>query len=153
MTDAATTFERIQEASFARASDATRRSFPVERAMSGRTLLDFLDRVRTGTLATSRPDGRPHAAPVSFALAGSSIVIASLGDAQRVTNLRARPHVSLVVTEARAAAIIEGTARLMDPAGAPAAMKEPFRDAGGAFPDWAGVLVAITPGRILSTGG
>lgn len=148
------TLHRIQEASFARASEATRNAFPAERRMDGRTLQAFLARRRYAVLATTRPDGRPQAAPVGYALVGTRFVIASLPDAARVRNLREQPHASLVVEEgegdAHGVVIVDGTARLVEPMEASLEMRAPFRDAEGALPDWIGVLIVITPERLLS---
>lgn len=148
------TLARIQEASFARASEATRRSFPAERRMDGPALTSFLTEHRYGVLATTRPDGRPQAAPVGYALVGTRFVIASLPEAARVRNLRAQPHASLVVSEgedeAHAVVIAEGTALLLEPAATPIEMREPFRAPDGSLPAWVGVLIAIHPERLLS---
>jgi hypothetical protein len=153
-TEPLATLARIQEASFTRASEATRRSFPAARRMDGATLQRFLTDTRYGVLATVRPDGRPHAAPVGYALVGVTFVFASLGDALRVHNLRAEPHASLVVSKGEdathAAVIAEGTARLLAPMDAPLEMRAPFRDPDGNLPEWAGVLIALTPERLLS---
>ena len=148
------TLARIQEVSFARAGSATQGAFPAERRMSGPMLTEFLMRKKYAVLATSRPDGRPHAAPVGFALAGTRFVIASLADAQRVRNLRHEPHATLVVSEEEgskhAVVIAEGTARLLEPLEASLEMRAPFRDESGTLPDWIGVIVALNPERLLS---
>jgi nitroimidazol reductase NimA-like FMN-containing flavoprotein (pyridoxamine 5'-phosphate oxidase superfamily) len=148
------TLARIQEASFARAGTATRGAFPAERRMTGPELTAFLSRKRYGVLASVRPDGRPHAAPVGFALVGTRFVMASLSDAQRVRNLRHEPHATLVVSEEEgdkhAVVIAEGTARLLEPLEASLDMRAPFRDEAGALPDWVGVIIALTAERVLS---
>jgi hypothetical protein len=80
--------------------------------------------------------------------------MASLSDAQRVRNLRHEPHATLVVSEdegsKHAVVIAEGTARLHEPLEATLEMRAPFRDESGTLPDWIGVLVALTPERLLS---
>ena len=114
-------------------------------------LQEFLERHPTGVLATTRSDGRPHAAPVTFALAGPQIAIASLDGAQRIENLRAHPHASLVISQdAQAVVIIEGAARVVPPAEASATVRERFRDPSGALPPWIGAFVVVTPERVLS---
>jgi len=154
LTEPLVTLSRIQEASFARASEATKRAYPEDRRMDGAALHTFLSRRRYGVLATMRPDGRPHAAPAGYALVGTSFVFASLADAQRIHNLQAEPHASLVVSagegDAHAAVIAEGTTRLLDPIEASLEMRAPFRDKDGALPEWVGVLIALTPERLLS---
>ena len=148
------TLARIQEASFTRASEATRGAFPAERRMSGAVLGSFLARKRYAVLATTRPDGRPQAAPVGFALVGTKFVMASLPDAQRVRNLKHEPHASLVIDEdegdRHGVVIVDGTSRLIEPLQAPLEMREPFRDEAGTFPDWIGILIVLTPERLLS---
>jgi hypothetical protein len=148
------TLARIQEASFARASGSTSGAFPPERRMSGAQLESFLRSHHYAVLATVRADGRPHAAPIGFALVGVKFVFATLAEAARVQNLRHEPHASLVVStgeeESHAVAIVEGTTRLMQPLEAPLEMRAPFRDAAGTLPAWIGLLIVLTPERILS---
>lgn len=145
---------RVQEASFARASSATRDAFPEARRMDGAMLVSFLTSRRYCVLATTRPDGRPHAAPVGYALVGTRFVFASLPDAARVRNLRQTPHASIVVSEAEgdrhAVVLAEGTATIMPTLEAPLGWREPFRDAEGSMPEWAGVIIAVTTERLLS---
>ena len=148
------TLARIQEASFARASEATRGAFPEDRRMPGAMLGAFLARKRYAVLATTRPDGRPQAAPVGYALVGTKFVMASLPAAQRVRNLQHEPHASLVIDEdegdRHGVVIVDGTARLIEPVHAPLEMRAPFRDEAGTFPDWIGILIVLTPERLLS---
>jgi nitroimidazol reductase NimA-like FMN-containing flavoprotein (pyridoxamine 5'-phosphate oxidase superfamily) len=148
------TLARIQESSFARASEATRGAFPTERRMTGEMLLGFLTRKKYAVLATTRTDGRPQAAPVGYALVGTKFVMASLPDAQRVRNLRNEPHASLVITEdegdRHGVVIVEGTTRLLQPLEAGLEMRAPFRDEAGNLPDWIGILVVLTPERLLT---
>jgi nitroimidazol reductase NimA-like FMN-containing flavoprotein (pyridoxamine 5'-phosphate oxidase superfamily) len=152
--DAVATLARIQEASFARAAEATRNAFPSERRMDGATLASFLARKNQGVFATVRTDGRPHAAPAGYALVGARFVIASLAGAARVANIRHEPHCSLVVMEGEdddhAVVIVEGTARLVAPMDAPLEMRAPFRESDGTLPPWVGTLVVVTPERLLS---
>ena len=58
---------RLQDASFSRAG-AVRTAYPPQRRMTGPQLAGYLAR-RTYALASStRPDGRPHAAPTLFSI-------------------------------------------------------------------------------------
>ena len=154
VTEPIDTLARIQEASFARASEATRGAFPTDRRMGGAMLLSFLARKRYAVLATTRPDGRPQAAPVGYALVGTKFVMASLPDAQRVRNLKHEPHASIVIDEDESdrhgVVIVDGTTRLLQPLEAGLEMRAPFRDDTGTFPDWIGVLIVLTPERLLS---
>ena len=154
VTEPIDTLARIQEASFVRASEATRGAFPSDRRMDGATLLSFLARKRYAVLATTRPDGRPQAAPVGYALVGTKFVMASLPGAQRVRNLEFEPHASLVIDEdegdRHGVVIIDGTTRLLQPLEATLEMRAPFRDEAGTLPEWIGILVVLTPERLLS---
>jgi len=145
---------RIQEASLARASESTRRAYPADHRMDGEGLFAFLSRHRTAVLATVRPDGRPQAGPVGYALVGTRFVLASLESAARVSNLRMHPHASLVVSEEsgqeRAVVIVDGTARLVRALEAAPDVRAPFRAPDGSLPPWVEVLAMITPERLLS---
>lgn len=153
MSDPIETLGQIQDATFARASGATLHAFPPERRLDGTAIVTFLARRRFATLATVRPDGRPHAAPTGFALVGHRIVIASLEDAARIRNLRSQPYASLVVSddaEAHGVVMVEGTTRLLTPTAAPIDIRTPFRDEDGALPSWIGLFIVLSPERILS---
>ncbi len=127
ITEPIDTLARIQEASFTRASEATRGAFPPERRMDGARLLSFLARKRYAVLATTRPG---------------------------VRNLKHEPHASLVIdedeSERHGVVIVDGTTRLLQPLEAGLEMRAPFRDDAGTFPDWIGVLIVLTPERLLS---
>lgn len=154
VTEPIDTLARIQEASFVRASEATRGAFPADRRMDGAALLSFLSHNRYAVLATTRPDGRPQAAPVGYALVGTKFVMASLPGAQRVRNLQHEPHASLVIDQdeddRHGVVIVDGTVRLLQPLEAALEMRAPFRDEAGSLPEWIGIFVVLTPERLLS---
>ena len=52
---------------------------------------------RTGKLATVRPDGRPHVAPIWFVVEGDSLVFNTWHTSVKARNLRGDPRASLVV--------------------------------------------------------
>lgn len=86
-----------------RMTDAERRRFLAEGA-------------RTMQVATARADGRPHVAPVWFALDGDTIVFTTWHDTVKARNLRRDPRVALCVddeTPPFAYVAIEGTAELV----------------------------------------
>ena len=62
---------------------------------------------RVGVLATVRPDGRPHAVPVVYAMVDDTIVTAvdhkpkSTTRLQRLANVRSNPQVSLLAQHYR----------------------------------------------------
>lgn len=77
---------------------------------------------RPAVLATTRPDGRPHAAPVWYDLDGpdlatGAIVFNTGADTVKGRNMALRPEVTLVVQDDRAPfsfASLSGTATLID---------------------------------------
>ena len=56
---------RLQDASFSQAG-AVRKAYPPERRMTGPQLAGYLARRTYALASSSRPDGRPHAAPTRF---------------------------------------------------------------------------------------
>jgi PPOX class probable F420-dependent enzyme len=81
---------------------------------------DFLTATaRTATLATTRADGRPHAAPIWFALDGGDIVFTTGAQSVKGKALRRDPRVALCVDDERppfAFVVVEGTATLSEEA-------------------------------------
>lgn len=68
--------------------------------MSPRERDEFLKgRARTATLATVRPDGRPHAAPVWFDLQDGTIFFTTWHESVKAKNLQNNPVVSLCVDD------------------------------------------------------
>jgi PPOX class probable F420-dependent enzyme len=77
----------------------------------------LLERPRTAKLATVRGDGRPHVAPVWFALDGDDFVFTTWHTTVKAANLRRDPRVSLCVddeTPPFAFVLVEGLASLSD---------------------------------------
>ena len=67
---------------------------------------------RTGKVATTRLDGRPHVAPVWFVLDGEDLVFMTGADTLKGKTLRRDPRVSLVVDleqQPYAFVLVEGT--------------------------------------------
>ena len=58
-----------------------------------------MERARTGKLATVRPDGRPHVAPVWFDLDGETVVFTTWHTSVKARNIRHDPRVSCVDDE------------------------------------------------------
>ena len=52
---------------------------------------------RTGKLATVRPDGRPHVAPIWFVVEGDSLIFNTWHSSVKARNLHNEPRASLVV--------------------------------------------------------
>lgn len=72
---------------------------------------------RTGKVATTRADGRPHVAPIWFVLDGEDIVFMTGADTVKGKSLRRDPRVALTVdleAPPYAFVLVEGTATLSD---------------------------------------
>jgi PPOX class probable F420-dependent enzyme len=86
------------------------------REMSEAERRDFLlAGTRTAKLATVRPDGRPHVAPVWFLLDGEEVVFTTHESTVKARNMRLDPRVSLCVDDEEppyAFVLVEGRARL-----------------------------------------
>ncbi|HJZ49074.1 MAG TPA: PPOX class F420-dependent oxidoreductase [Roseiflexaceae bacterium] len=79
----------------------------------------LLERPRTAKLATVRADGRPHVAPVWFALDGNVVVFTTWHTTVKAANLRRDPRVCLCIdddTPPFAFVIVEGTAAISEDA-------------------------------------
>jgi PPOX class probable F420-dependent enzyme len=72
---------------------------------------------RTVKVATVRPDGRPHVAPVWFDLDGDELIFTTWHTSVKARDLRRDPRISLCVDDERppfSFVLIEGTATLSD---------------------------------------
>lgn len=72
---------------------------------------------RTGKLATTRKDGRPHVAPIWFVLDGDTLIFNTGEDTVKGTGIRRDPRIALCVddeTPPFSFLIVEGTAELID---------------------------------------
>lgn len=116
--DAQTLFG-VQAHSYRTAGAGIRESYPEDLAMDSSQLITFLEGKRYAVLATSRPDGRPHATPISFCVWKGAFWVASVRGA-RVRNLRVKPYAVIVVAEGEGkshrAVIAEGPVNLHPPA-------------------------------------
>jgi len=77
----------------------------------------LLHGTRTGKVATVRPDGRPHLAPVWFTLDGDDVVFTTGERSVKGRSLRADPRVAICVDDERppfSFVIVEGTATISD---------------------------------------
>ena len=90
---------RLQEASFARAKDGLRSSWPRESGMDAAQLRSFLDGHRYCVLATTTAQLHPVARPVAFTVIGTAFWFATVAG-PRLRNLERTPWASIVVAEA-----------------------------------------------------
>lgn len=59
----------------------------------------LMEMPRTGKIATVRADGRPHVAPIWFALDGEQLVFTTWHTTTKAANLRHSPRISLCVDD------------------------------------------------------
>jgi nitroimidazol reductase NimA-like FMN-containing flavoprotein (pyridoxamine 5'-phosphate oxidase superfamily) len=141
----------LQAASFARAGDGLRASWPPESAMSATELGEFLEAHRYCVLATVSPAGRPFARPVSFTVVGSSFWLATVAGS-RLRNLRRAPWVSIVVSDgdagAHRAVVIDGPATITE--APPDSVRSAWSARHGSRADWAVAWVDVGPERLVS---
>ncbi len=109
--------DAVQAASYARAEGSTREAWPEADALRGAALNEFLERKGYGMLATTRPDGRPHAAMVAFCVRDGLVYLPAMAGAVRVRNLLHDPRASFVVSEGEGAdhraVVVEGDVELV----------------------------------------
>ena len=119
--DDAAALAEIQSRSYARPS-GFRETWPREHTLDANGLADFLDAHVYCVLATSRPDGRPQATPISFLVTEGVFWFASQPGA-RLRNLRATPYASFVLAEGgrgeHTAVAAEGPVMLHEPDAVP----------------------------------
>jgi Pyridoxamine 5'-phosphate oxidase len=142
----------LQDASFSQAG-AVRTAYPPERRMTGPQLAGYLTR-RTYALASStRPDGRPHAAPTLFSIYAEAFWLPTLGRAVRLGNVRANPWLALSIVEGEhdthAAVLTEGPAEVLDTVPDDVRSITQIRNDGGSL-DWAANWLRMTPQRLFS---
>jgi hypothetical protein len=74
---------------------------------------------RTGKLATTRADGRPHVVPIWFVLDGDDIILTTGATSVKARNMRRDPRVSLAVDDQQppySFVMVEGVATLTEDA-------------------------------------
>lgn len=149
----------VQRRSYQPAGEGIRKSWPEEDALDRPGLAHLLDELRYGVLATARPDGRAHAAPVAFSYEDGVFWIASV-EGLRLRNLRATPWASLVIAEGQddtshRALTVEGHVRLHEGAGFASArgrLDEGWIARHRHVADWATAFIELVPERIFSHG-
>jgi pyridoxamine 5'-phosphate oxidase-like protein len=98
-------------------------------------------------LSTTRPDGRPHATPISYVRRAAAFWLPTMAASVRERNVRANPTGVLVVTEGdhdtHVAVIVEGPVVVVAPDEAPT-------DVVGRVGDWASCWLRLDARRLLS---
>ena len=143
---------RLQDASFSRAG-AVRKAYPPERRMTGPQLAGYLANRTYALASTTRPDGRPHAAPTLFSIYAEAFWLPTLGSAARLGNVRAHPWLALSIIEGEhdthAAVLTEGPAEVLAAAPDDVRSITERRNRGGSL-DWATDWLRMTPQRLFS---
>ena len=143
---------RLQDASFSQAG-AVRKAYPPERRMTGLELAGYLTRRTYALASTTRPDGRPHAAPTLFSIYAEAFWLPTLGTAARLGNVRAHPWLALSIIEGEhdthAAVLTEGPAEVLATVPADVWSITEVRNRGGSL-DWATDWLRMTPQRLFS---
>ena len=143
---------RLQDASFSRAG-AVRKAYPPERRMTGPQLAGYLARRTYALVSSTRPDGRPHAAPTLFSIYAQAFWLPTLGSAARLGNVRVHPWLALSIIEGEhdthAAVLTEGPAEVLATVPADVRSITELRNRGGSL-DWATDWLRMTPQRLFS---
>jgi hypothetical protein len=146
----------VQRRSYARAAAGVRSSWPETEALDTEGFGALVGDVPYCVLATSRPDGRAHAAPVAYSVAEGVFWVATV-EGLRLRNLRARPWASLVVMEGEGdhhrALTAEGPVRLHEGADLEAIharLAGLWAKRHGSAPSWAVAFVELHPERVFS---
>ena len=138
----------LQEQTFAGATSATAASYPAERRLSARQLADYLDRRAFAVIGSCRPDGRPHAAMSSYVRQGRQFWLPTVGGSVRERNVRARPWLTITVTEGdrnhHVVVLVEGAASVV------AATDVPNEVLNAVSGDWVATWIRLTAERLLS---
>jgi general stress protein 26 len=148
-------FADLQRRSFAGASAATSDSLAADRRLAPEQVAQFLDERQYATIATTRRDGRPHAAMSAFIWFQDAAWLPVMAGTARARNLGSTPFASMVVAEEEGPlhvmVLVEGEASIVpEPAvGLDAAWKTKF----GWAPDWADAWIRIAAKKILSYAG
>lgn len=164
--DDAAALAEVQGASY-RHARGIKAAWPESDALDADGIARLLGAHRYCVLATARSDGRAHAAPVAFVVAGGAFWFGTVAGL-RLRNLHAKPWASVVVMEGdrdadalgddppHRALTAEGPVSLYE-GDAFAAAFEPLTKAWvarhGHEPDWAVALAELRPKRVFSYAG
>lgn len=141
---AAAFFDALQRETFATATAATTSGYPPERRLAADVVVAVLSARKYATVASTRPDGRPHATPVSFVLVGTDLWLPTVGGAARTRNVLAQPYLVLVVSEG------EGDAHLALILEGPATVETTAPPEAGSAPEWADAWLVLRPERLFT---
>ena len=138
----------LQDQTFTRATGATAASFPPRQRLTGAQLAGYLDRRAFAVVATTRADGRPHAAMCSYIRRGAIFWLPTVTGAVRERNVIHQPWVSLVVSQGEhrehVIVIVEGSAAIVAPGDVPPDVRS------RASSDWVGSWIRVRAERVMS---
>jgi S-adenosylmethionine-dependent methyltransferase len=148
--------EMIQARSFARASRATLRSWPLDKALSGPELAAFLSEPRYAAVATSRGDGRPHMTMSAYRVRHGRVWLPTVAGATRAGNLVNEPFVTVLVSEGagddHVVVMLEGMTIVHDRPGEILSswLREEWFRTYGTELDWARRIIEVVPTKVFS---
>jgi Pyridoxamine 5'-phosphate oxidase len=138
----------LQDRTFARATAATRVSYPPERRLSAAQLASYLDRRAFAVVGSTRENGRPHTAMSVYVRRGVTFWLPAMAGSVRERNLRGTPWLTMVIAEGdhpeHIAVIIEGPAEIVAPPQVPADVQA------AATGDWVSTWIRLTAERLMS---
>ena len=138
----------LQDRTFAGATASTAVSYPPDRRLSAAQLGSYLDRRAFAVVASTRGNGRPHAALSVYIRRGITFWLPTMAGSVRERNLRGTPWLTMVIAEgdhpAHIAVIIEGPAEVIAPPQVPADVRA------AATGDWVSTWIRLTAERLLS---
>lgn len=147
---------RLQEASFERASSATRAGYPEGKRMSGGELEQFVLDIGYLTIATVRKNGKPHAAMSTFAVHEGSVWIPTESGTLRLRNLATTPFASLVIAEGSGdehrIVLTEGESRVVSSSEVASDVVEAWRNkySSDEGPGWADTWIEVRLSKLFS---
>jgi predicted pyridoxine 5'-phosphate oxidase superfamily flavin-nucleotide-binding protein len=138
----------LQDRTFARATAATAGSYPAQRRLSAAQLASYLDRRAFAVVASTRADGRPHAAMSAYVRRDATFWLPTVTGSVRERNVRAHPWLSLTVTEGdrdqHVVVLIEGPAAIVSPGEVPADVRAAVTG------DWIGCWLRLDAASVRS---
>lgn len=147
------TLADIQDRSYEHAGKGIRASWPAESAMDAAGIERFLSANDYAVVATTRPDGRPQAAPLSYFVHEGCFWFATVGG-QRLRNLEAMAHLALVISSGNgddhSALIAEGPVEVLP---ASPELKARWAARHGDDPIWAKAMIRMIPERLFTYDG
>ncbi|WP_426565106.1 pyridoxamine 5'-phosphate oxidase family protein [Angustibacter sp. McL0619] len=121
--------------------------------MTATQLAGYLARRTYALASTTRPGGRPHAAPTLFSAYAEAFWLPTVAGAARLGNVRAHPWLALSILEgehdSHAAVLTEGPAEVLATAPDEVRRITELRNRGGGL-DWAAAWIRLTPQRLFS---